>query len=199
MGREELEIFCIVREEGSFCIIHLRFTSSPPSSAAIETSPYPPQAVHWNYVDCVRWLGAFLISKSVDNQITMWQPDEESEESKNAGHVRLIQEFQVSDWFCMFFLGGGARCVCGGVDGLKGGRGKKEGGTSSSCRRISMCLCCVALRGLPGLPAAGGLQGRMVGSIFSGLLGVCTGYGHHQRPRAGVRRARFAAAGTCQA
>ena len=49
------------------------------------------QAAHWHYVDCVRWLGDCLLSKSVTNRIVEWQPDTSSELHTQEGHVVLMQ------------------------------------------------------------------------------------------------------------
>jgi polycomb protein EED len=34
------------------------------------------QGIHWNYVDCIKWLGPAILSKSVSNTIICWLPDE---------------------------------------------------------------------------------------------------------------------------
>jgi hypothetical protein len=35
---------------------------------------YLTPQIHANYVDCVRWLGDLVLSKSVDGAITLWRP-----------------------------------------------------------------------------------------------------------------------------
>ena len=36
------------------------------------------QRVHFNYVDCVRWLGGHLVSKSTDDRLIVWHPGADS-------------------------------------------------------------------------------------------------------------------------
>lgn len=39
--------------------------------------------VHWNYVDCVRWMGDIIVSKSVDNKVMLWQETEDPDSQKS--------------------------------------------------------------------------------------------------------------------
>lgn len=69
-------------------------------------------AVHRNYVDCTRWLGDVLLSKSTDNQIVCWKPggpprlDLNEKRSLYLGDtVTILQRFEVPKceiWYLRF-------------------------------------------------------------------------------------------------
>ncbi|GMP51661.1 hypothetical protein CsSME_00017806 [Camellia sinensis var. sinensis] len=61
-------------------------------------------SVHSNYVDCNRWLGDFILSKSVDNEIVLWEP-KMKEQSPGEGSVDILQKYPVPEcdiWFIKF-------------------------------------------------------------------------------------------------
>ncbi|XP_019230028.1 PREDICTED: polycomb group protein FERTILIZATION-INDEPENDENT ENDOSPERM isoform X2 [Nicotiana attenuata] len=61
-------------------------------------------SVHSNYVDCTRWLGDFILSKSVDNEIVLWEP-KMKEQSPGEGTVDILQKYPVPEcdiWFIKF-------------------------------------------------------------------------------------------------
>ncbi|CAA7394502.1 unnamed protein product [Spirodela intermedia] len=61
-------------------------------------------SVHSNYVDCNRWLGDFVLSKSVDNEIVLWEP-KTKEQSPGEGTVDILQKYPVPEcdiWFIKF-------------------------------------------------------------------------------------------------
>ncbi|KAG9150686.1 hypothetical protein Leryth_008145 [Lithospermum erythrorhizon] len=61
-------------------------------------------SIHTNYVDCNRWLGNFILSKSVDNEIVLWEP-KMKEHSPGEGSVDILQKYPVPDcdiWFIKF-------------------------------------------------------------------------------------------------
>lgn len=100
---------------------------------AFLTQPdFSTQTVHHGYVDCVRWLGDYIMSKSVDGRILVWQPVEDSKTGggfhgtrprfSTLGHIDTIQELRLDGvhnlWFVRFSLDRGCRLVaCGGATG----------------------------------------------------------------------------------
>ncbi|GAX80271.1 hypothetical protein CEUSTIGMA_g7709.t1 [Chlamydomonas eustigma] len=70
--------------------------------------------IHANYVDCVRWLGNLVLSKSVDFEIVLWKPEFPSDEEATSGRFptiatsfHLLQKFPLPDskmWFVRFSL-----------------------------------------------------------------------------------------------
>ncbi|CAI0437096.1 unnamed protein product [Linum tenue] len=61
-------------------------------------------SVHSNYVDCNRWLGDFVLSKSVDNEIVLWEP-RTKDQSPGEGTVDILQKYPVPEcdiWFIKF-------------------------------------------------------------------------------------------------
>lgn len=61
-------------------------------------------SVHTNYVDCTRWLGEFILSKSVDHEIILWEP-KVKEQSPGEGAADILQKYPVPEcdiWFIKF-------------------------------------------------------------------------------------------------
>ncbi|QCE09814.1 polycomb group protein FERTILIZATION-INDEPENDENT ENDOSPERM-like [Vigna unguiculata] len=61
-------------------------------------------SVHVNYVDCTRWLGDFILSKSVDDEVLLWEP-KVKEEITGTGAVDVLQKYPVPAcdiWFIKF-------------------------------------------------------------------------------------------------
>lgn len=88
------------------------------------TGPSPEfttHKVHWAYVDCVRWVGDLVLSKSVQNTIVLWEPDMSSRQARHKGYINCYQEFKLPDaniWFIRMSLS--AHCnilACGNTQG----------------------------------------------------------------------------------
>ncbi len=55
----------------------------------VEFPLYNYQGIHWNYVDCIKWFGPALLSKSVSNTIICWLPNDDSYDTSSSSTKRV--------------------------------------------------------------------------------------------------------------
>lgn len=93
--------------------IDLSYTEPLPAKG----NPFPTQFiqlpvftttdVHSDYVDCVRFVGSLILSKSTANKIILWSPTYAEEEKKDATSLLILREYLFSNaelWFMKFSL-----------------------------------------------------------------------------------------------
>ncbi|CAH8359740.1 unnamed protein product [Eruca vesicaria subsp. sativa] len=65
--------------------------------------PVHTASVHTNYVDCNRWFGDFILSKSVENEILLWEP--QMNDSPGEGTSDVLLRYPIPNcnlWFIKF-------------------------------------------------------------------------------------------------
>ena len=137
--------------------------------------------VHRNYVDCVRYLGDLVLSKSTDNRIQLWQPPRgpgpDADAGGGTGGVQELQDFRMIKcdiWYVRFCVDLRRRLVfCGNQEGKiyvwDADALVRENSTATSAAD-SQC--------------ARGLAHRLMGGAGVGLGGAGVGLGRARSGRA---------------
>ena len=78
---------------------HMSFPTYSQTQPLFSTDNTTQGRLHgMTYIDCVRWYGDFVISRSSDNQVLMWAPDAQ----RKAGAANILREFKCPGEVCWF-------------------------------------------------------------------------------------------------
>ncbi|XP_071955021.1 polycomb protein eed-A-like [Antedon mediterranea] len=87
-------------------------TNRPFKTLYVHIPNFTTRDIHRNYVDCVRWLGNFVLSKSCENRIVCWKPGDIDEDinkikKSNNKQVTMLHKLEYANcdiWFMRFSM-----------------------------------------------------------------------------------------------
>lgn len=100
---------------------HMQPNSTPFPTLFLHFPIFSTSSVHKNYVDCVRFFGDLILSKSTDHLISFWKPGPPGKAFGQEGKVHELQELRIPEceiWYLRFFVGLEEQIVaCGNQEG----------------------------------------------------------------------------------
>ncbi|TRY92755.1 hypothetical protein DNTS_024834 [Danionella cerebrum] len=130
-------------------------TNRPFVSQKIHFPDFSTRDIHRNYVDCVRWLGDLILSKSCENAIVCWKPgrmeDDIDRVRASESNVSILGRFEYSQcdiWYMRFSMDFSQRMLALGnqVGKLYVWDLEVEDPHKAKCCSLSLARCTSAIR-----------------------------------------------------
>lgn len=62
------------------------------NTEAVNFPDYSTRDIHANYIDCCKWLGNLIISKSCENRVVIWKPGSLQKEDEGETFLSTISK-----------------------------------------------------------------------------------------------------------
>jgi polycomb protein EED len=86
----------------------VKMHARPFPTCSVQRPAFSTRRVHSGYVDCARWVGDLVLSKSVQNAAVLWQPDVR----RRRDAARILRRYPLENcdiWFIKFALDSGLK------------------------------------------------------------------------------------------